>query len=149
MYAGFGTLEELVADLEQDGVHRVRVETLHLPGAPGESGIRLDRFGVMVSARVDGEIRYAWVVTGSQQRIYDSVMSDKDVPGRTEAAYQQIVNWLQARGIETRRGSYSFPVDLRLMAAAAECMRQNEHTGTHAEKGTRQSTERTRTYGTD
>ena len=141
MYAGFGTLEELVADIEQDGVRRVRVETLHLPGAPGEYGIRLDRFGVMVSARVDGEIRYAWVVTGSQQRIYDSVMSDKDVPGRTEAAYQQIVDWLQARGIETRRGSYSFPVDLRLMAAAAECTRQNEHAEARAEKGTRHGTD--------
>ena len=141
MYAGFGTLEELVADIEQDGVRRVRVETLHLPGAPGEYGIRLDRFGVMVSARVDGEIRYAWVVTGSQQRIYDSVMSDKDVPGRTEAAYQQIVNWLQARGIETRHGPYSFPVDLRLMTAAAECARQNEHAGAWAEKGTRHGTD--------
>mgnify|MGYP005865369975 CR=1 FL=1 len=43
MYAGFGTLEQLVEDLRQDDIRQVRVETLHLPGAPGEYGIRLDR----------------------------------------------------------------------------------------------------------
>jgi hypothetical protein len=135
MYAGFGTLEQLVEDLREDGIHQVRVETLHLPGAPGEYGIRLDRFGVMISARVDGEVRYAWVVVGSQQRLYDTVMSDKDVPGRTEAAYGQITTWLREQEFETRHGSYSFPVDLRLMAAAAGCMRQNEEIETHSEKG--------------
>ncbi|MBU0610229.1 MAG: hypothetical protein KKI08_20260 [Armatimonadetes bacterium] len=124
-----------MADLEQDAIGQVRVETLHLPGAPGEYGIRLDRFGVMVSARVGGEVRYAWVVIGSQQRLYDTVMSDKEVPGRTEAAYHQIVTWLQGQGFETRHGSYSFPVDLRLMVAAAGCTRQHEGIETHSEKG--------------
>jgi hypothetical protein len=128
MYAGFGTLEQLVEDLRQDNIQQVRVETLHLPGAPGDYGIRLDRFGVMVSARVDGEVRYAWVVVGSQQRLYDTAMSDKDVPGRTEAAYAQIVGWLREQGFETRHGSYSFPVDLRLMVAAAGCTRQHDDT---------------------
>ena len=135
MYVGFGTLEQLVEDLREDGIRQARVETLHLPGAPGEYGIRLDRFGVMVSARTDGEVRYAWVVIGSQQRLYDTVMSDKDVPGQTQAAYDQIVGWLREQGFEARHGSYSFPVDLRLMAATAGCMRQHREIETHSEKG--------------
>jgi hypothetical protein len=122
MYAGFGTLEQLVEDLQQDGVRQVRVDHLHIPGAPGEYGVRLDRFGVMVSVRVDGEVRYAWLVIGGQQRLCDTVMSGQEVPDRTEAAYRQIVAWLQGQGLETRRGSYSFPADLRLMVAAAECI---------------------------
>jgi len=135
MYVGFGTLEQLVEDLKEDGIRLARVETLHLPGAPGEYGIRLDRFGVMVSARADGEVRYAWVVVGSQQRLYDTVMSDKDVPGRTEAAYHQIIGWLREQGFEARHGSYSFPVDLRLMVAAAGCMRQYDEIETQSVKG--------------
>ena len=122
MYAGFGTLEQLVEDLKQDGARQVRVDHLHIPGAPGEYGVRLDRFGVMVSARVDGEVRYAWLVIGGQQRLCDTVMSGQEVPRQTEAAYRQIVAWLQEQGLETRHGSYSFPVDLRLMVAAAECI---------------------------
>ena len=122
MYAGFGTLEQLVEDLQRDSVWWVRVDHLHIPGAPGEYGVCLDRFGVMVSARADGEIRYAWVAMGSQQRIHDAVMSGKDVRDRTEAAYEQIVAWLQEQGFETRHGSYTFPANLRLMAAAAGCV---------------------------
>lgn len=122
MYAGFGTLEQLVEDLQQDEVRKVRVDHLHVPGVPEEYGVRFDRFGVMVSARVDGEVRYAWVVIGVQQRLYDTVMSGKEVPGQTEAAYRQVVAWLQDQEFETRSGSYSFPADLRLMVAAAECL---------------------------
>ena len=128
MYVGFGTLEQLVGDLAQDGIHQVRVDHIHLPGTPGEYGVRLDRFGVMVSARADGEVRYAWVLVGGQQRLYDTVMSDKEVPGRTEAAYHQIVAWLQEQGFQARHGSYSFPVDLRLMVATAGCTRQQGDT---------------------
>lgn len=126
MYAGFGTLEQLVEDLQQDGVRQARVDHLHIPGAPGEYGVRLDRFGVMVSARVDGEVRYAWPVIGGQQRLCDTVMSGQEVPGQTEAAYRQIVAWLQDQGLETRHGSYSFPADLRLMVAAAECIERED-----------------------
>jgi len=122
VYAGFGTLEQLVEDLQQDEVRTVRVDHLHMPGAPGEYGVRLDRFGVMVSARVDGEVRYAWVVVGGQQRLYDTVMSGQEVPGQTEAAYGRIMAWLGEQGFKTRSGSYSFPADLRLMVAAAECL---------------------------
>lgn len=121
-YAGFGALEQLVDDLQRDEVRQVRVDHLHIPGAPGEYGVRLDRFGVMASARVDEEVRYAWVIVGGQQRLCDTVMSGQEVPDRTEAAYRQIVAWLQGQGLETRHGSYSFPVDLRLMVAAAECI---------------------------
>jgi len=135
MYVGFGTLEQLVEDLREDGIRQARVETLHLPGAPGEYGIRLDRFGVMVSAQADGEVRYAWVIVGSQQRLYDTVMSDKDVPSRTEAAYDEIVGWLREQGFEARHGSYSFPVDLRLMAATAGCTKQCEQIETKSVKG--------------
>ena len=69
MYAGFGTLEQLVEDLQQDEVRKVRVDHLHVPEVPEEYGVRFDRFGVMVSARVDGEVRYAWLVIGVQQRL--------------------------------------------------------------------------------
>jgi hypothetical protein len=122
VYAGFGTLEQLVEDLKQDGVHRVRVDHLYIPGVAEECGVRFDRFGVMVTARVDGEVRYAWLVIGVQQRLYDTVMSGQEVPGQTEAAYRQVVAWLQDQEFETRSGSYSFPADLRLMVAAAECL---------------------------
>ena len=126
MYVGFWTLEELVEDLQQDSIHQVRVDRICLPGASGSYGVHLDRFGVMVSARVGGEIRYAWIVTGGQQRLADAVMSGEDVPTRTEAAHDWIVVWLHEQGFETRRGSYSFPTNLRLMVAVADCACQTE-----------------------
>ena len=126
MYVGFGTLEELVEDLQKDHVHQVRVDRICLPGSPGSYGVQLDRFGVMVSARVGREVRYAWIVTGGQQRLADTVMSGQDVPARTEAAHDRSVAWLHEQGFETRRGSYSFPTNLRLMVAVAECTRQSE-----------------------
>ncbi len=119
MYVGFGTLEELVDDLQRDRVLQVRVDHICLPGSPGSHGVQLDRFGVMVSARVGGEVRYAWIVTGGQQRLADTVMTGQDVPTQTEAAYGRIVAWLHEQGFETRRGSYSFPAGLRLMVSVA------------------------------
>jgi hypothetical protein len=91
--------------------------------------------GVMVSAKAAGEVRYAWVVIGSQQRLYDTVMSDKEVPGQTETAYHQIVGWLREQGFEPQHGCYSFPVGLRLMVATAACTKQPEEIEIHSQKG--------------
>jgi hypothetical protein len=126
MYIAFGTLEEMADDMQKDHVQQVRVDRICLPGSPGSYGVQLDRFGVMVSARVGEEVRYAWIVTGGQQRLADTVMSGQDVPVRTETAHERIVAWLHEQGFETRHGSYSFPTNLRLMVAVAECTRQAE-----------------------
>lgn len=122
-YVGFGTLEELAEDLRADGCERLRADHIILPSRAGQHGMSLDRMGVMVSTQVNGEIRYAWVIVGSRQRAYNQVFSGEDVPARTEAAYQRIVHWLGERGFEVRPGSYSFPVDLRMMQATADVLR--------------------------
>ena len=134
MYVGFGTLEQLVDDLQQDSVQQVRVDHFCIPEAVDEYAGRLDHFGVMISTQVEttgGQVRYAWVIVGSRQQLYDGmIVSGEDVPAQTEVAYDRIVAWLQEQGFETRHGSYSFPADLRLrstvavpvMVAAVECI---------------------------
>ena len=127
-FVGFGSLEALVHDLTQDGVRRVRVTDVLLPGHPGKYGIALDQGGVMVAARVGEEVRYAWVLRGFQQKLLGSgvVLEGKDLPERVEAAYAEIVDWLEAAGFEVRGGVYDRPADARLMRATASCLRKEE-----------------------
>jgi hypothetical protein len=122
---GFGRLERLVEDLRQDGVERVRVEDLDLCVGSGQYGVELHQVGVVVGAHVDGEVRYAWVVTGHRQMVAGEVLSGEEAHERTERAYREIVAWLEEQGCEVRGGNYALPTGVRLMRATAECLRAN------------------------
>ncbi len=120
-FVGFSTMEELAADLALDGVTVVRVATPQI--CEGSNyGVALYRCGVVVAARVGGEIRYAFVNTGLQQKTGEQILAGEQTIPRTEAAYQAIVAWLEQRGFVTRTGLFSMPRDLRLMLATADCL---------------------------
>lgn len=122
-FVGFGKLEELVEDLQTDGVDLVRVDMQIIAGKPGQHGIYYERMGVIVASHVESEVRYCWVITGGRQMLATTVLSGEEAPKRTEKAYATIVDWLKGQGFRVRMGSYSMSSDLRLMLGTAECIR--------------------------
>jgi len=122
-FVGFGSLEELAKDLRQDDVHQLRADIL-ITSRPAKYGINIEKFNIVVSARVDGEIRYAKVVIGYRQRISRTVVEGADVPDRTDQAYRRITAWLRERDFIVRRGLYSFPSNLQTLDAVADCLHE-------------------------
>ncbi len=119
-YVGFGSLEELIEDAAKDECAYVRVDTLVLEPR-GVEGVVVARYGVFVSTYMAGEIKYAFVLTGTQQIAGGVPLGGGDVLERTMEAKEQIIAWLGKKKMPVRPGSYSLPTDLRLMMATAEC----------------------------
>jgi hypothetical protein len=116
-FVGFGTLEELVDEVQEAGVP-VRVSSISMPGGSSEDGvIRSESHGIMVTARVGDEILYAWVRVGGVQYLGDTIASGKHVPARAKRAYQVIVRWLIDQGVQVRQGLYCWPEAMTLIKA--------------------------------
>jgi hypothetical protein len=109
----------------KDKCQFVRVDTLLLEPR-GAEGVAVARYGVFVSAYMAGEIKYAYVSTGTQALAGGVPLGDLKVAERTLKAREQILAWLEDQGMAVREGSYSVPTDLRLMLATAECLRGKE-----------------------
>lgn len=126
-FVGFGTVEDFIEEMKQHyPCEPVRVDTIVIHGKPDPKyGIRIDTSGVMLALNAGDEILYAFIPVARVQWMGNTSLTrdEEEADRRTLEVYRRIVERLRSLGIETRKGVYSFPQEMRLVMAEARFLK--------------------------
>ena len=117
----FGRVEDLLAELEEGMV--VRVDRMLKDGKADKHGIGIRTASVIMTARREGEILIANLITGFVQTVNGRAW-DKETAKLAEENTERVEEILREQirnaGFEVRRGVYAFPQHLVMYRSTSD-----------------------------